>query len=93
MDTNKNERLLTDEERAEIMHLDEDQVFGDNDQAVRYYTDENGHPTTLHANGEEETAARRAGHILREGQEAHERLERKKNDTHDYGLDAREIPL
>lgn len=87
------EKFLTDEERAAITHQSKDQVFGDNDQAKRNFTDENGHPTTLHADVEAETTARRTRDVLKESEEARDRLEKKKNDVHDYDEDAREMPL
>lgn len=68
-------------------HIEEDQVFGDNDQIAPINIEERN------KNIEDEDTAQRTRSILKQAEDTRERLNRKKNEVRDYGADARETTL
>lgn len=77
-----------DKEREEnITRLDDDQIFGDNDQIAPINIEERN------KNLENEDTAQRTRDIMKQAEDTRERLNRKKNEVRDYGADARETTL
>jgi hypothetical protein len=84
---NSKGKHLTDEEIEQIKHLDADQVFGNNDQALDINIEEREE-----SEGDDDPS-RRQRDIAKEAERVREKLDRKSNDVRDYNSDAREIPM
>jgi len=80
---------LNKKDDLEINYVSDDQVFGNNNQAVKLPENEDG---TVGDN-DVETPARRARSIMREADDTRQRLNSQKSEVRNYGLDAREIPM
>lgn len=86
----KEEKDLNYNEEKEIKQVDEDQVFGDNNQPATINIAEREENLE---NLDEEDTARRTRDIIGEANSARDRLNRQKNEVRNYGEDAREIPM
>ena len=84
---NSKGKHLTDEEIEQIKHLDADQVFGNNDQALDMNMEE------MEESEGDDDPSRRQRDIAKEAERVREKLDRKSNDVRDYNSDAREIPM
>lgn len=78
---------MKEKDRKAITHMDEDQIFGDNDQVARINIEERNKDL------EKEDSAERKRDIIRETEKTREKLNQKKNQIRDYGADSRETLL
>lgn len=73
----------------EIEYASDDQIFGDNNQVAHIPVDK----VNADNAGKSEDTARRTRDIMRESDDARNRLNRQSNEVRDYGADARETPI
>ena len=79
--------MRKNDKEKEITHMDEDQIFGNNDQVARINIEERNKDL------EGENESERTRSIIRESDKIREKLNEKKNQVRDYGADSREVPM